>query len=666
MTHQQISLAAALHGHQTVEVAVIPPLDLRGMLQTVWQGKWLILLTTFAIFGMAGYYAFQITQPRYTATATLTIDPQTPVLRDVSGQWPAQGTDPASLNTEAKVLTSDHVLGQVVTELNLLADPEFNRYLHPVAPFSVNTLRTKMRHVLSGTQETVPDAAAVFDKTIQNLRGTITVTRPRDTYIFAVSAASGTPDKAALLANAVAEVYLTTQMQAKDSAAQSAETWLAGRVNELRQQLAAQEIAVTNLIATAQLQEDAGLDALSTQILAADQTLAETHAALARMEQSDTVASVRRQAEMAQLDHRITALAGNRHRLQAQLSAQSAGLVLLQQMQREADATRVVYETFLARLQETRIARGLDQLDGMQITPATSARYTGPRKVLILTLGVMVGGLTGLGLVVLRATMRSGFQTSASLRQASGLHVLSEIPLQKIRRPKRLLSKIIDTPRSPVADAVRSMRTSLFLDRSEEPPQVILSTSSIEGEGKTIQALILAQTIAGLEKSVVVIDADLRNSSFTRFLQSKPRHGWIDVLQGHATISDALVQDPHLQCAVLFGQPSPAQNPADILASDGFATLLQTLRQQFDHIILDMPAVISAPDVQIVAPQVDAIIYAVQWAKTPVATLQLGLQTLADAGAPAPRLVLAKVDVRQRRRHWPATAGPYGATSLQV
>ena len=75
------------------------------------------------------------------------------------------------------------VLTNVIARLDLMSDPEFNRYLVPARPLSPRSLRTNLRHFLAGTSPQDPDAAAIHEKTIQNLLGSRTV---RDQTLFDV------------------------------------------------------------------------------------------------------------------------------------------------------------------------------------------------------------------------------------------------------------------------------------------------------------------------------------------------------------------------------------------------------------------------------------------------------------------------------------------------
>ena len=622
----------------------VPPLDVLGLLAVVWRGKWLIALTTICAIILGGYYAFHMVGPRYGATAALQIDLQPTTLPDVSDPWTGPGTDPASLNTEVTVLTSNRILGQVVDDLDLLADPEFNRYLQPQSPYAINAIRGRIRHFLAGTTDVPPDTAAIYEKTIQNLRSAMTATRPRDTYLFEITARSARPEKAVTLANAAAAIYVADQLRIRDETSQAAESWLNSRVATLREQLEQQEIAVTTLIATAQIQQDAQLDALSNQVLAAEQALDQARTVLTQMEAQNSTT-------IAQQRGIVVELTGRRDLLRSQLSAQSAGLVSLHQMQREADATRALYETFLTRLQQTRLQRGLEHPNSQIIAPATAAQYLGPRKTLIVTIAAFLGGLLGFGLVGLREALQTSVRDVETLHNATRLPVIAQISHSETNTPRKLRLAIAAGGSSTLGQATRAIRAQLMLASDDRAPTVIACTSSIAGEGKTAHSLALANALANGGKRVLLLSMDQTNGGLIRHLNIRPHLGLSDVIAGNVSLTEATMKDAPLGFDVLLGRIQATDQ--DITLTDSFGTLMDTLRDTYDHVIINAPPVLDDPTTTLLAQHADAVIYAVRWSKTPLRTVQSGLARLDGAAAPATGLILSKVGKRamaQRRR----------------
>lgn len=624
----------------------IPPLDVLGLLRVVWHGKWVIVATTIMAIICGGCYAFKMAQPQFAATATLQMDAQPTQLGDVSQHWPNPATDLASLNTEVKTLTSDSILSRVIAQLDLISDPEFNRYLTPASPYALNVLRGRLRQAITGTRNGLPDSAEIAQKTLQNLRGRLSANRPHDTYIFQITARSRDPNKAAAIANSAASAYLGAQVDANDAASDEAITWLTQQVEALRAQLERQEIAITDQIATVQIQQETGLDTLSAAVLAVDEERARMAATLA-MHNETTNASVREAAEIAQLRAQIGEIDAKRTRLLGQLAAQSTGLVALQQMQREADATDVLYQSFLARLQETRVQRGLEYPDSRIVEPATTGQYIGPRKVLILIVASAVGGLFGLMLITIRHMTRKGVLHPQDLRHLTGKPVFAQFP-DRLRSPKRLRRMFQNGGTHVLSPVMRKLKIGLMVAGNGRTPQVILLTATTTGEGNTALAMAMSRAMSTATQKVLLIHADPENCERARLFPAL----------ASSTNAAEPVFDEALGCDL------QGFDTVDSIIDPRFADSLAARREAYAHIIILAPPVVAAAETLLLTRHADAVIYAVRWAKTPAEAILHGLQMVEQASSAPIGLILTKTRLRKMRRY--AAISGMGVAALEL
>lgn len=640
-----------------LEAARIDPLDINGMLRCLWQGKWLIGLTTVFTVLVAGYYAFAIAQSRYAATATLQIQINRGIVADGTGQ---AVTTPVNLNTESAILSSHYLLDQVAQQLDLLNDPEFNRYLNPPPNWSLASLRGQLRSTLSGQPAAVPDDAAIIAKTLENLQGAIAARAHKDSSVFSITATTGSAEKSIHIANTLAAIYLSDQSDTELAATERAVNWLSEKVFEQQVELARKETAITDLITQAQVTDAAGLDALSRQAFETDQRLREARNALRNLDEIGDGAAIVSAAtrpvgdNSRRLRGQIATLETFRTSLDTQLSQQSAGLVQLQQLKREADATRVLYQTFLTRLQDVSLHRGLQSPDSRFLNAAGPARYVAPRKMLILGIAALLGLVLGVSWTFIRETMRAGFRDPLALKDATGLPVMAQMPLMRWRNPRALLDLMATPKAGAFHDALCGLRTTLLLAGHDDPPQTILCTSSVTDEGKTVLAITLAQNLAGLGKSVLLLDGDLRSSGLARYLQGAVPQDLSAVITGKVSVDAAISRDPRLRADVITSQQQP-NGTADLFCSASFTTFMHKMRERYDYIIIDAPPVLPVPDGRILAQHADAVVYSVRWNKTPHDLIMAGRRELDNVHAPITGLVMSQVDLRKMRKLGGAT-----------
>lgn len=610
--------------HDRVDLPVfaltsIEPVDLLGFASGLWQGRWTVALTTLLTVLIAGYYAFCVASPQYAATATLQIDLRGPEQDQTAGL----GIDIAQLNTQATILRSRHLSEQVIAKLNLTEDPEFNRYLVPLSPWSITALRTRLRSFLTGSDLVQPDPTLTIEKTVENLQAALSITPDRGTYIFAITATTAAPVRSAEIANSLAKAYLTDQINAQQTETNNAVDALTERVATLRTETETLETAITALLMTGQVQDAALLDPLSRQAIDTDQRLAEAQRTLS-LDPED----INAQAQ-------IRALETYRDSLTAKLATQSAGLVQLQQLRREVTATRTMYQTLLDRLNTTRVQHGLDLPRSRILSPASTGRYAAPRKILILAIATLLGTLLGGGVVLFR---QRGILRPAAMSIQLDRRILAQFPKLPRFNADRLLRQIGKNPRSPTAEAASQLRTALLFTPGTQPPGVILVTSSTQGEGKTTTAIALSDAMARLGLSVLLVEANLHQRSIAAYFPASDI-GIVAVIKGATRLADAITVHPDIKADVLCAETS-TQNPSDLLSSAGYADLSAQARAAYDVVVIDAPAVLNSADAAILAQTADSIIYVVQANKTRLPSVQQGYAALRAVNADIRGLVI--------------------------
>jgi len=681
-------------------------IDLMELFRALWRGKWLIMLISVVALFAGGYYAFGVAEPQYRSSATLTVEMRTNQVVDIESVISGASTETAALNTEIEIILSRRVLGKVVDELSLSEDPEFNPALR--TPSALSQVVGSVKGLISSGEATETagssETKSPRDLTIDALRRALSASVQRDTYVFTISATTGDARKSARIVNTLAEQYIEDQIAVKFEATEQAAEWLSTRVTELEENLREREDVLTQARAETDLISAEALEGLNLQAKDLRERLAEMRerAATAQNEvdllrdlraSDDRAALVEETNDLelrrlleairsgdddaeAMFDQRVDtlvanaedvydrlrgqveALAASYRNLQDRIDRQSEDLVRIEQMAREVEATRTLYETFLTRLKETNIQRGLQRADSRVLSEAILGGQIAPRTPRILALSLILGAMGGAAIVLLRQFMHNTFRTASDLEAATGLPVLGQIPRMPIKARKDLISYLRDKPTSASAEAIRNLRTSLLLSDIDNPPKVIMSTSALPREGKTTQAISLAQNLAGLNKKVLLIEGDIRRRTLAQYFDHVPKDGILTALSGEVPLNEVVFHDDQLGADVLMGEKSHA-NPADLFSSDRFSAFLDRAREAYDFVIIDTPPVLVVSDARVIGQHVDAILFSVAWAHTQRGQVIAALREFESVNLRVTGIALGQIDPKGMRRY--GYGGKYGA-----
>lgn len=335
--------------------------------------------------------------------------------------------------------------------------------------------------------------------------------------------------------------------------------------------------------------------------------------------------------------------------------------IRLRELEREAQANRMLYETFLNRFKETDQQESIQQPDARIISLSETPRRPSYPRIPTLVFGATALGLLGaVILVLLIEKFDNTTRTKDQLESATGLPVLGLIPQVRARIARSDVSSyLIDRPGSSYAESFRIVWFAIRHPPDRPEPKTIVVTSSIPDEGKSLTALSLARTAASLGLRAILIDADLRRPSIAQKMGVTPDKTLADVLANDATIEQAILRDPISGMDVLAGRPSK-QKQIDLLgAADRLRAVIAELRADYDVVVIDSPPALPVADVQILARIADATIFCVRWNATPRESIQGAVQTLLDAKANLVGTLLTRVNVRKHSSYGYRDIGYY-------
>ena len=335
--------------------------------------------------------------------------------------------------------------------------------------------------------------------------------------------------------------------------------------------------------------------------------------------------------------------------------------VQLRALEREADANRLLFETFLIRLKETTAQESFQQSDSAILSRADVPEIPSfPNKRRLLLLSLL--GAVSLGVLLAFAIEKldRGFRSMEQVLQMMGAAPLGLVPaLKGLRRLGKTPSAyILEKPASAFSEAIRSLRTSILLADAGGRPKVIMIASALVQEGKTTVTVSLARLQASVGDKVVVVDCDLRRSAVHKEFGFRSSPGLVEVLAGEVSLDDVMQRDPVSGADVLVAG-GRAPSPAELLGSAQMKELLNKLSQSYDLVIVDSAPVVAVSDTRALSRVVDKTVFLVRWADTPREVATAALRQLVDAGADVIGVMLSMVDVRKHARYGYSDSGTY-------
>ena len=247
----------------------------------------------------------------------------------------------------------------------------------------------------------------------------------------------------------------------------------------------------------------------------------------------------------------------------------------------------------------------------------------GVRLWLTITLGVLLSALVAFMGAVLRDRLDLTVKSRADVETVTGAPVIAALPRDpSVARDQR--SKV--SPGSPLSEAFRMLRANLRFADLDASGQMILVTSALPDEGKTLTAVNLAQSIAATGRSVLLIDCDFRSPNVAANLGIENAVGMLSVLLDRVELGDAIqVHDSGLD--ILATGPTPP-NPAEVLETDAVSNLLSLVRESYAVIVIDAPPMLPVADASTLIRHIDGVLLLARYGRTRKEALRLAAERI--------------------------------------
>lgn len=332
-----------------------------------------------------------------------------------------------------------------------------------------------------------------------------------------------------------------------------------------------------------------------------------------------------------------------------------------QQLVREVESDRGLYDAVLARMKETDVSQGVAKFSVSVVAPAslpTTAIKPNKRAILLLCIaaGLAIGLTIALGLHLIDDTFKTVDQAEATL----GLRSLSAIPTRTKKPLDQVRRYLVEKPQSAITEAFRTLRTALLFTGSPGGHRTLLFTSAIPGEGKSFCASNYAVALALQGHKTLLIDADLRLPSIgTAFLGEERSPGLGELLSKSADLA-SVVYPTDVNNLSILPAGSQVSLPAELLGGADIPALINAALTRFDRIVIDTAPVHAVSETLLLAPHADTVCLVVHAGKTPAGAVKRAVEKVRESGANLAGFVLNGLPANSGGYYYHYHAAGYG------
>jgi succinoglycan biosynthesis transport protein ExoP len=304
------------------------------------------------------------------------------------------------------------------------------------------------------------------------------------------------------------------------------------------------------------------------------------------------------------------------------------------QIDREMKMNEQFLQSLQARMKETSMTSTIETQNARIIDHAQPPkRPVSPNIPLNLGLGFLGGIGLGLAFAFFVAYVDDRVKSSFDIEAIVGVPLIGIIPEIKRMEQQDKAQIVVNNADRQVAEAFLTLHSSLRLKDESKNAKVILTTSTIPGEGKSFLSTNIALTFAAHGERVVVVDCDLRKPNIHKSFRVENLKGVIDVITGTAPLDDVIVRNLHPNFDVIPAG-GRAKNPTQILNSKNFELMISDLKKRYDRVFIDTPPLAAVSDAMIVLPLCDGSIFTIFFNKVRRKAAQFAAKKLLEANVP--------------------------------
>ncbi|HBR1684405.1 polysaccharide biosynthesis tyrosine autokinase [Klebsiella pneumoniae] len=314
-------------------------------------------------------------------------------------------------------------------------------------------------------------------------------------------------------------------------------------------------------------------------------------------------------------------------------------------LSRDVESGRAVYMQLLNRQQELNIAKS-SAIGNVRIidNAVTQPKPVKPKKMFIVLIGIILGGIASSALVLVKVFLRRGIETPEQLEEL-GINVYASIPVaetftksvvQKKGWSKKSTDEIqgflaVDNPADLAIEAIRGLRTSLHFAMMEARNNVLMISGASPNAGKTFVSSNLAAVISQTGKKVLFIDTDMRKGYTHRLFNESNSNGLSDILSGKVEINKGIKKIASADFDFISRGMAPP-NPAELLMHKRFGELLNWASENYDIVILDTPPILAVTDAAVIGNYVGTTLLVARFELNTAKEIEVSVKRFEQAG----------------------------------
>jgi tyrosine-protein kinase Etk/Wzc len=463
------------------------------------------------------------------------------------------------------------------------------------------------------------------------------------------------PDQTSAVLNAVGAAYVHQNIARKAAEAEKSLVFLDSFLPQLKKQMQQAEEQYTKF------RDVHGTFNLGAEGEMSLQASAELQAKLLELEQKRRELAPRfkpAHPAIQTLDSQISGIHKELARIEANVKKMPDMEQQLLSLMRNVQVNSEMYVNLLNSAQQLRLVKEGKVGNVRVVDPAAVPEVpVKPKRPLLLILSIVIGLIIGIALAFLRSWLRPGITNPTDIESNLGLHVFTAIPhspaqvrlynLVKQKAPG--LHVLAQTaPQDPAIESLRSLRTALQFAMLDAKNNIVLLTGPTPGIGKSFTSVNFAAVLGATNKSVLLIDTDMRKGHINQYFDLQRNRGLSELISGNISLEEAIHKNV-LPGVDFISTGIIPPNPAELLLSKSAIDIINTLSEQYDLVLLDTTPVLAVSDSLALAPRAGTVFLLARSQITTLGEIEESVKRLRQSGSDVNGIVFNDLIPNNRR-----------------